>query len=161
MHYGYDGNNFIGVCLIKNNEESSVFKGLELYIIDMFNYIPIYICFIGDKKINYITSFNKSGVSISFDDYFNEYISFDRFVKCVCHKHFGDFNESYVINMNKLINTYCLLSHLFEAAYQSRVKRFNSNQSVNTPLFNAMCEDLEKDIKDIENNYLIEYMEGI
>jgi hypothetical protein len=158
LHFGYGKHNIIGVCLVKVSKHNYILNGLYLYTIDMFNYIPISNYFIGDRETVQIESFNTDGVLLNFNDYSNQYISLERFSFCLYKNRIGD---PYKIYIEKVINTHSLLSLLFSARYYLLMKHFNSNQNSNTPKVNEICRGLYNDLKELEDNYLIEYMEDI
>lgn len=153
-----DTYSLIGICLVKLNKKDYIFNGLYLFIIDKFNCMPIYKYYIGNPESVYINIFNTDGILLNYSDHLNHYISLERFS---VYFHMSAPGNSYRIYVQKVVNTYILINLLSSASHYSRIKHFKSNQNTNTSKLNEMCNKLYNDLKELEENYLLEYIEEI
>lgn len=160
--YDYGASSLISVCLVRLSIEHGGFvNGLYLYIIDIFNCLPIYKYYIGNRESEGIIGFNTNGVIINFNDFSNYHISLEVFHRCLyIHNHL-QYKDKYERYVETVINTYLQLSLLSKAEYNAKEKPFSSNQERHTPKLYQMCNELLNNLKYMEDNYLIEFMEGV
>lgn len=163
----YDSS-LLGVCLIRSGKEyKSTIQGLYLYIIDMYNLLPLGRNYIGEKKELY--EFDYSGVTVGEiivtehnPTYLDIHIPFDFFVYCLLPDNNlinwsdelkSEYNE-YKVN---LIHNYSIYYNLSEACGIVNRHKPLSN-IINESVLYKLCKDINNSIEELENNYPIEFI---
>lgn len=164
----YDSS-LLGVCLIRSGNEYKLttLEGLYVYIIDMYNFLPICRSYTGEKKEIY--KFDDSGVTLGerivteqTPTYLNIHIPFDSFIFCLLP-------DDYLINWSdevkseyseykvNLIHNYSIGYNLSEACGIVNRHKPLSN-TINKDALYKLCEDINNSIKELENNYPIKFI---
>jgi hypothetical protein len=150
----------LGVCLIDSGKEyKSMPPGLYLYIVDMYNFLPISRTYIGKGKKLY--EFNDNGVIIE-EEHFDIHIPFDSFIFCLLPDDYlinwsDELKSEYSDYKVNLIHSYSTSYNLSEACGIVNRHKPLSN-IINKNVLYKLCEDINNSIEELENNYSIEFI---
>lgn len=163
----YDSS-LLGVCLIRSGKEyKSTIQGLYLYIIDMYNLLPLGRSYIGEKKELY--EFDYSGVTVGEiivtehdPTYLDIHIPFDSFVYCLLPDDnlinwSDELRSQYSEYKVDLISSYSINYNLSEACGMVYRHKPLSN-TVNKDTLCKLSTDINNSIKELENKYPIEFI---